>query len=223
MKDEYSIAVAARHAVLPLIYGRARQALSECARLDECKDWADKAAALAVYAAQANDEQLMNDAKRIKARAVDRMGELAEAIPTKPGKRTDLEPGGGMSPRLEAATKAGLSPDQLKDAIRVHNVPRDVFERLVEGNNPPTISFLARQGTRHLGEGTTIRVTPEYREPEVTTVSVCTKGTAADRELAAWLIDHAGSSELPRLAELFENCNADVVGSLLRGKCKQSA
>jgi hypothetical protein len=37
-------------------------------RLGQCKSWADRAAALASYAKQADDEQLLNNAKRIKAR-----------------------------------------------------------------------------------------------------------------------------------------------------------
>jgi hypothetical protein len=59
------------------------------------------AAALASYAKQADDEQLLNNAKRIKARAIDRIGELASEIPPQPGKRTDLQPNGGAPSRLE--------------------------------------------------------------------------------------------------------------------------
>ena len=197
---------------LPMAYSRARRALSECARLDECKTWSDKAAALAVYAKQAKDEQLTNDAKRIRARAVDRMGELLNEIPPASGMRTDLELGGSASPRSQAATQAGLSPDQVKNALRVHNVPRDDFDRQVEGDHPPTIAELARQGTRRLADMTTMAASLYRHE--------LPQELAEDRELAAWLIDHAGSGELPRLAELFENCHAVVVGNLLRGKCK---
>ena len=139
-------------AKLPATYFEARNALAKCARIDERKSWADKAAALASYAKQADDVQLLNNAKRIKARAIDRIGELAEEIPAQPGKRTDLEPGGGMSPRSKAANDAGLSPDQLKTALRVHAVPRDEFERQIESDNPPTITELARQGTKSRGQ-----------------------------------------------------------------------
>ncbi len=38
---------------LPRTYEAAKAALSECQQVDECKDWADKAAALASYARQA--------------------------------------------------------------------------------------------------------------------------------------------------------------------------
>ena len=43
---------------LPIIYERARYVLAECSRIDECKDWADTAEALASYAKQAKEESL---------------------------------------------------------------------------------------------------------------------------------------------------------------------
>jgi len=59
-------------ASLPTNYQEAKTALAECARIDECKSWADKATALASYAKQADDERLLSCAKRIKVRAIDR-------------------------------------------------------------------------------------------------------------------------------------------------------
>jgi hypothetical protein len=139
---------------LPAIYSEARNALAKCARIDECKGWADRAAALASYAKQADDEQLLNNAKRIKARAIDRIGELAEEIPPAKGGRPYHEDTRGDAPpsRVRAARDAGISADQLKTALRVHNVPRDEFERQVESDNPPTITELARQGTKSRGQ-----------------------------------------------------------------------
>jgi hypothetical protein len=61
---------------LPVSYETAQKALAECSRFDECKDWSDKAAALASYARQAKDNTLHNLALRIQARAQRRMGEL---------------------------------------------------------------------------------------------------------------------------------------------------
>ncbi len=40
---------------LPRSYEEAKKAIAECARLDECAEWADKAAAIASYARQADD------------------------------------------------------------------------------------------------------------------------------------------------------------------------
>ena len=66
---------------LPATYESAKQALAECSRIDECQNWADKAAALASYARQARDDTLFCFATRIKARALNRCGELLRQIP----------------------------------------------------------------------------------------------------------------------------------------------
>lgn len=135
-------------AELPIAYESAKRALAECASLDECKTWADKAMALASYGKQANDETLMKDAMRIKARAIRRCGELLAEI--EPAKNQYENGRGGASPssRKSAADAAGLSDDQRKDALRVASVPEDEFERQIESDDPPTIGKLAEQGTR---------------------------------------------------------------------------
>ncbi|WP_050742986.1 MULTISPECIES: hypothetical protein [unclassified Shinella] len=114
---------------------------------------ADKAAALASYAKQAKDDELMKRATRIRDRAIRRAGELLKQI--EPQKGGDRKSGqyqkGGTSPlitRKEAAEHAGLSPDQAKQAIRVANVPAAEFERQVESPKPPTITTLAEQGVQ---------------------------------------------------------------------------
>ena len=43
------------HAKLPAIYEQAKAAITECARIDECQEWANKAEALGSYARQAED------------------------------------------------------------------------------------------------------------------------------------------------------------------------
>jgi len=73
---------------LPERYEAATQALAECTRIDECKDWADKAQALASYARQAQDDTLEKHSIRIRARAIRRAGELLRAHNSQ-GRRTD--------------------------------------------------------------------------------------------------------------------------------------
>jgi hypothetical protein len=150
-----------QHARLPAAYESAKLALANCADIDECKDWADKAAAMASYAKQADDETLLNFSKRIKARAIRRVGELYNEIEPQPGTRTDLEPREGDLPKLtrdSVATAAGLSEHQRKTAARVANVPAEEFEAAVESDNPPTIEDLAERGTK---KKTVIETTPE--------------------------------------------------------------
>src|SRR4051794_38678196 len=72
---------------LPENYEAAKRAIAECERLDECNDWADKAAAIASYARQADDTELEDYAMRIRLRAQRRLGELLRAYDARGGDR----------------------------------------------------------------------------------------------------------------------------------------
>jgi hypothetical protein len=101
-------------------------------------------------------ETLLNYSKRIKARAIRRVGELYNEIePAKTGPKVQE----GTLPKLQDGTvpqlgrtavadAAGLSERQRKTAARVANVPADEFEAAVESDNPPTIEDLAECGTK---------------------------------------------------------------------------
>lgn len=140
----------ADNAKLPATYENAKAALSNCISLDECLTWGDKMEALASYARQSKDDELMRMATRIRDRAIRRAGELLKQI----------EPGTGGRPpetgaaadtsftRKDAAEQAGMSKRQQVTAIRVANVPDEDFERQVESAKPPTVTALAQQGTK---------------------------------------------------------------------------
>ena len=121
-------------ASLPAKYEAAKLALKECNQIDECKDWGDKAQALASYAKQADDKEMEKTAQRIRARAVRRCGELLKEIEKAQGANQNIK--GGASPnvqtRKQAASDAGLSPDQARQSIRVANVPEESFEEQLE-------------------------------------------------------------------------------------------
>lgn len=134
-------------APLPVKYEAATLAIAECARIDECREWENKAEALASYARQSGDKTLENTAMKIRARAVRRCGELLKEIDSATGahlKRSGADP---LS-RKQAAEDAGMSPRQAKDAIRVANVPAEKFEEQVESESPPTKTALAEQGKK---------------------------------------------------------------------------
>lgn len=132
-------------AQLPATYQNAKNALSECVQIDECVTWADKAAALASYAKQANDDEMMKMATRIRDRAIRRAGELLKQIEPASGARSDLGP---VATRGSIGEAAGMSERQIKTAIRVANVPQEEFEKQVESANPPTVTKLAEQGKK---------------------------------------------------------------------------
>lgn len=132
---------------LPQSYESAKTALSQCIALDECKSWADKAAALASYAKQANDDELMKMATRIRDRAIRRAGELLQQIQPGQGARDGKREEGTRPPlRQEIARDAGMSPHQAKQAVRIANIPKADFDRQVDSDKPPTLSQLAVQG-----------------------------------------------------------------------------
>ena len=159
---------------LPASYERAKVALAECSRIDECQEWADKAEALASYARQAKDEGLRLLSDRIQARAIRRCGELLKTFDPKPGARTDL---GTETTRGSAAEDAGLSERQRKTALRVASVPADEFETAIESDNPPTVTALAEAGKRSRP-----LVNLHGRDPK--DFSVSTDGQAQLRQLA---------------------------------------
>ena len=135
-------------ATLPESYQAARRAIAQCAKIDECQSWADKAEAIRSYAKQADDETMMNHATRIKARAIQRCGELLEAFEAKSSGRGATT---HHSARAKAARAAGLSKDQRHQAQRVANYAKkdpNGFERAVEGKKPATVTELARRGTQ---------------------------------------------------------------------------
>jgi hypothetical protein len=146
---------------LPTNYVEAKKAVAVCARVDECQRWANKALALAAYARQMKDTKLLNDARRIQDRAIQRGGQLLQQVKSQKhakGKRLK----GTRVPingRAAVAHDAGLSPAQAKQMLRVANVPEPQFEAMVEGDHPPTPKQLAELGTQKKE-----RTTPEpYR------------------------------------------------------------
>ena len=135
------------HAPLPERYETAKAALAECQRVDECKDWADKAQALASYARQADDDELHKTAIRIQSRAMRRCGELLKEYQADP--QDNLKQNRGVADdtsvtQRQAAERAGMSKRQEVTARRLASIPEKDFEAAVESENPPTITSLSR-------------------------------------------------------------------------------
>lgn len=143
--------VGVENAKLPAVYERAKQALAECARIDECKDWANKAEALASYFQQSKNEQMMKDCRRIQARAIERCGELLRQVESGTGKNNQYAQVKSDGPvmlqsRTQVAAAAGLSERQKVTALRVVSVPKEQRDALIESENPPTVTQLAERG-----------------------------------------------------------------------------
>lgn len=147
------------NARLPESYERAKQALSICSSIDEVKDWADKASALASYARQADDKTLENYAIRIRSRAIRRAGELLKQFDGRGSTGGNQYTGSiekskgdhtSFKSQTEAAREVGMSKHQQTTAVRVANVDEQEFDSLVESDNPPTLTELAEKGKTYL-------------------------------------------------------------------------
>jgi hypothetical protein len=149
MSIDHSLLPSVSNATLPTTYINACNAMAECSTMDECQTWADKAAALASYAKQSQDEQLMKMAVRIQARAIRRCGELLKQIEPARGANQNIKEGDHPNvTRKAAAEDAGLSEHQQKTALRIANVPENDFNESVESDNPPTVTKLAEMGKK---------------------------------------------------------------------------
>lgn len=148
---------------LPVTYMAAKKALAECARVDECQEWANKAAALSSYARQAKDESLRRMADRIQARATRRCGELLKQVPAAKGGWPDSNSSSQTvtaSGRMAAAESAGLNRGQTARAINIANVPEEKFEQLVESEEPPAMHRIAALGVTHRTDTPPLDVSP---------------------------------------------------------------
>ncbi|PPC87453.1 MAG: hypothetical protein CTY39_02650 [Hyphomicrobium sp.] len=139
----------ARHDVsLPSSYQQAKKALGECVRLDECKTWLDKAAAIKAYARMANDADLEKEATRVRAWAKRRMGQIIEAVePLHTGRpstknRACARP--NSRTRKSVIEAAGIGETSAKEAVRIASIPQAEFDAKVESDNPPSIVDLVQ-------------------------------------------------------------------------------
>lgn len=113
-------------------YEAARTALAEAHKVDEVKDIRDKAEAMAAYARQAKDSELIQYATEIKVRAERRCGELLTATDRNKGATVK----GGMAVErhdTHAPTLAdmGLTRDESSRYQQLAAMPADHFETAV--------------------------------------------------------------------------------------------
>jgi hypothetical protein len=148
IKTQLPAAIAAKvsGAALPENYRQAKRALAECERVDEARAWSDRAAAIASYARQAKDDELENHARRIRARAVRRMGELLLNYDARGGDRSKNATPPIFAPpsRAQAAAAAGVSKHESIQATRIASLPSERFEAAIEARKVPGSVKLAQ-------------------------------------------------------------------------------
>lgn len=121
--------------MIPNKWNAAAVALAECKRVDEVKGWADKAAALAEYARQAQDRHLEIDAGEIRIRAERRLGQLLAEAEKHPGGRPETGPDRGpvlAEDKPKTLKESGISKNLSSRAQKIAAVPDEEFESAVK-------------------------------------------------------------------------------------------
>jgi len=145
-------------------YEQARFALAECQRVDEVKDIRDKAEAMAAYARQAKDTELVQWATEIKVRAERKAGELLaqadKATGAQYGSRHFVDVGGRIErpasppPRL---VDLGISKDQSSRWQSLAGMSEEHFETAVatakDTAGQVTTAFMLREAARAKPQG----------------------------------------------------------------------
>lgn len=112
-------------------YEAARTALAEAHRVDEVKDIRDKAEAMAAYARQAKDSELIQYATEIKVRAERRCGELLAATERAPAGRPPKNPSADTSNSPPTLEEMGLTYDESSRYQQLAAMPAEHFETAV--------------------------------------------------------------------------------------------
>lgn len=134
-------------------YEAARTALAEAHRVDEVKDIRDKAEAMAAYARQAKDSELIQYATEIKVRAERRCGELLARTEKHEGGRPTANRSNDATGSALTLAQMGLTKDESSRYQQLAAMPADHFETAVATAKATagevTTAFMLREAKRH--------------------------------------------------------------------------
>lgn len=138
-------------------YEAARSALAEAHRIDEVKSIRDKAEAMAAYARQAKDTELIQYATEIKVRAERKCGEMLRESAQR-GERATAGTNQHRSSNNTTTTLAdlGITRDESSRYQKLANMPDDHFETAIDTAKATagevTTAFMLREADRHKPE-----------------------------------------------------------------------
>jgi hypothetical protein len=132
-----------RKPLMPVEYETAINALAACITIDETKYWSDKADALAAWAKIYRSPDAERKAKQLKLHAYRRMGQLAEQLRPRKGRREGTS--GSHPGPVSILVENGLTPDTAQVARRMAKLPEKDFSAATELPRPPSPSSLTRR------------------------------------------------------------------------------
>lgn len=139
-------------------YEQARYALAECKRVDEVKDIRDKAAAIAAYARQAKDNEMIQWATEIKVRAERKAGELLSQVPRQHGGRPPANSIYDQTNYQRTLAENGLTQSAAYQYERLASMPEEHFETAVatakDTAGQVTTAFMLREAAKNKPAGT---------------------------------------------------------------------
>jgi hypothetical protein len=148
-------------------YEQARNALAECHKVDEVKDIRDKAEAMAAYARQAKDQELILWATEIKVRAERRAGEMLRGMAERGERATQgdgpkFDPANSsieelVSDRPKTLEELGVNKRESHRWQALAAMPDEHFETAVatakESAGQVTTAFMLREAQKHKPQG----------------------------------------------------------------------
>jgi len=143
-------------------YDAARRALAAAHRVDEVKAIRDKAEAVRVYAKQAGDFELQNQAAEIRLRAERRAGQLLLEMEKNPGTRGEGRPRKDGT-KVTRSSRATAYPPKLED-IGVSKDQSSKWQRLALLVDEATFERALVQAREKTGELTNAALLREIRE-----------------------------------------------------------
>ena len=153
-------------------YEAARYALKIAQQVDEVKDIRDKAQALAAYARQAKDPDLINWATEIKLRAERRAGELLTETERNKGAAGNAVTRGDRVPKT--LEEIGISKNQSSKFQALAEIPEEKFEEEVKSGRATTAS-LVRESPKRKKSAEAKALKPRKAKPPAESCAKCAK------------------------------------------------
>jgi hypothetical protein len=158
----------------PKLYNDMRIAIAKCYAIDECKDIADKSAAMAAYYQQVKDTETERIVYRVKLRAWRRMGELFSAVDFSdcPTQSTKIKK---IRANFDEAVVAKIGNARIANILKLTALSDNDFEfalkritcggmeTLLQWHTPEAVARLERNFARQRREKEKER-TPEYQK-----------------------------------------------------------